>query len=40
MTRADQKTVAHLIEFLAARGHEIDLYTLAGEEPVVDGARP
>jgi hypothetical protein len=39
MTRADQKTVAHLIEFLAARGHEIDLYTLAGEEPVADGAR-
>jgi glycosyltransferase involved in cell wall biosynthesis len=39
MTRADQKTVAHLIEFLAARGHEIDLYTLAGEEPVTEGAR-
>jgi glycosyltransferase involved in cell wall biosynthesis len=39
MTRADQKTVAHLIEFLAARGHEIDLYTLAGEEPVTEGAH-
>jgi hypothetical protein len=34
MTRADQKTVAHLIEFLAARGHEIDL-----SAPVVVGAR-
>ena len=39
MTRADQMTVAHLIEFLAARGHEIDLYTLAGEEPLTEGAR-
>jgi glycosyltransferase involved in cell wall biosynthesis len=39
MTRADQKTVAHLIEFLAARGHEIDFYSLAGEEPVTDTAR-
>jgi glycosyltransferase involved in cell wall biosynthesis len=39
MTRADQKTVAHLIEFLAARGHEIDLFTVAGEEQVTDAAR-
>ena len=39
MTRADQKTVAHLIEFLAARGHEVNLFTLAGEEPVTDTAQ-
>ncbi len=31
-------TVAHLIEFLAMRGHQIDLYTLAGEEPVTEQA--
>ncbi|MBX9918732.1 MAG: hypothetical protein K2Y33_02695, partial [Mycolicibacterium frederiksbergense] len=29
MMRGDQMTVAHLISFLAARGHDIDLYTLA-----------
>ncbi|WP_395396252.1 glycosyltransferase family 4 protein (plasmid) [Novosphingobium sp. BL-8A] len=28
MMRGDQLTVAHLIAFLAARGHSIDLYTL------------
>jgi glycosyltransferase involved in cell wall biosynthesis len=28
MTRADQMTVAHLIAFLAARGHAVDLYVL------------
>src|SRR4051794_1372651 len=28
MRRADQITVAHLIEFLAARGHKIDLFCL------------
>ena len=28
MTRADQMTVAHLIAFLSARGHAIDLYAL------------
>jgi glycosyltransferase involved in cell wall biosynthesis len=28
MTRADQMTVAHLIAFLAARGHAVDLYAL------------
>ena len=28
MTRADQMTVAHLIEFLAARGHRVDLFGL------------
>ena len=38
MTRADQMTVAHLIEFLATRGHEIDLYTLAGYEPATQHA--
>jgi glycosyltransferase involved in cell wall biosynthesis len=34
MTRADQMTVAHLIEFLASRGHEVDLHALAGDEVV------
>lgn len=29
MMRGDQMTVAHLISFLAARGHDVDLYTLA-----------
>lgn len=29
MMRGDQLTVAHLISFLAKRGHDIDLYTLA-----------
>ncbi len=34
MTRADQLTVAHLISFLAARGHALDLFTLdTGENP-------
>ena len=34
MTRADQLTVAHLISFLAARGHVLDLFTLdTGEGP-------
>src|SRR5438874_633793 len=28
MTRADQMTVAHLISFLAQRGHTVDLFTL------------
>lgn len=28
MMRGDQLTVAHLISFLAARGHDVDLYTL------------
>jgi polysaccharide biosynthesis protein PslH len=28
MMRGDQLTVAHLIEYLAARGHQVDLYTL------------
>ncbi|WP_172798346.1 glycosyltransferase family 4 protein [Mycobacterium sp. GA-1285] len=29
MMRGDQMTVAHLLGFLAARGHAVDLYTLA-----------
>lgn len=29
MMRGDQMTVAHLISFLGARGHSVDLYTLA-----------
>lgn len=29
MTRGDELTVAHLLEFLHARGHEVDLLTLA-----------
>ena len=28
MTRADQMTVAHLLDFLSARGHNVDLYSL------------
>ena len=28
MTRADQKTVAHLLAFLSARGHSVDLFSL------------
>jgi glycosyltransferase involved in cell wall biosynthesis len=34
MTRADQMTVAHLIAFLAARGHVVDLYALDSAEPL------
>lgn len=36
MTRADQMTVAHLISFLSARGHDIDLYGLDIGEPMTD----
>ena len=36
MTRADQMTVAHLISFLTARGHDIDLYGLDTGEPMTD----
>jgi len=32
MTRADQMTVAHLIAFLSARGHAVDLYALDSGE--------
>ena len=34
MTRANQMTVAHLIEFFAKRGHAIDLYALDNGEPI------
>ena len=34
MMRADQMTVAHLLSFLFARGHSVDLYSLT------DGVRP
>lgn len=34
MTRADQMTVAHLISYLSARGHDVDLFTLDTGEPV------
>ena len=34
MTRADQMTVAHLLAFLAARGHKIDLYLLDNGEEI------
>lgn len=34
MTRADQMTVAHLIAFLAARGHTVDLFALDSAEPM------
>jgi len=33
MTRADQMTVAHLLDFLARRGHRVYLYTLDTGEP-------
>lgn len=36
MTRADQMTVAHLISFLAARGHSIDFYALDNGEEIGD----
>ena len=39
MTRADQMTVAHLIAFLAARGHAIDLYALDNGEPIAPDQR-
>jgi glycosyltransferase involved in cell wall biosynthesis len=39
MTRADQMTVAHLIAFLAARGHAIDLYALDSAEPMTANQR-
>ena len=31
MMRGDQTTVAHLISFLAARGHHVDLYTVGAD---------
>ncbi len=39
MTRADQMTVAHLISFLSARGHDIDLYGLDIGEPMTEKQR-
>jgi len=39
MTRADQMTVAHLIEFLARRGHRIDLFALDTGETLTDVQR-
>lgn len=39
MTRADQMTVAHLIAFLAARGHAVDLYALDSAEPMTADQR-
>lgn len=33
MTRADQMTVAHLLAFLSARGHTVDLYSLYDDAP-------
>jgi glycosyltransferase involved in cell wall biosynthesis len=36
MMRGDQMTVAHLVSFLAARGHSIDLYTLAVDGELSD----
>ena len=31
MTRGDELTVAHLLEFLAARGHRVDLVSIKGK---------
>ncbi len=33
MTRTDQKTVAHLLDFLSQRGHRVDLYSLENGKP-------
>lgn len=39
MTRADQMTVAHLVAFLAARGHRVHLFALDNGEAMDDTAR-
>lgn len=39
MTRADQMSVAHLLEFLSARGHSVDLYSLTDSIPPSDRQR-
>ena len=39
MTRADQMSVAHLLEFLSARGHSVDLYSLTDSVPPSDRQR-
>jgi polysaccharide biosynthesis protein PslH len=39
MTRTDQKTVAHLLDFLSQRGHRVDLYSLKNGEPTTPAQR-
>lgn len=39
MDRADQMTVAHLIAFLAQRGHTVDLFTLDNGEAITPAQR-
>lgn len=39
MDRADQMTVAHLLAFLARRGHTVDLWTLDNGEPITPVQR-
>ena len=39
MHRADQMTVAHLLAFLAARGHRVDFWTLDHGEPITPEQR-
>jgi glycosyltransferase involved in cell wall biosynthesis len=36
MMRGDQLTVSHLLEFLKARGHSVDFYTLGDETALTD----
>ena len=39
MTRADQMSIAHLLAFLSARGHDVDLYSLYEGIPPTDEQR-
>lgn len=40
MTRGDELTVAHLLEFLYARGHKVDFFTLdVADRPMTDDQR-
>ena len=39
MTRADQMSIAHLLAFLSARGHDVDLYSLYEGIPPSDDQR-
>ena len=39
MDRADQMTIAHLVAFLARRGHAVDLWTLDNGEAITTGQR-
>lgn len=39
MMRGDQLTVSHLLEFLKARGHSVDFYTLGDEKNLTDVQR-